>query len=415
MLHAPLPPSNRQGTLLLGVSSHATAYHEPPTYCLSPAASGVLLEETVDRIEYCLRAAVADACAGTVPAVLATGGLDSAVIAALVRDVTGTPPTLVSAGAGLLSSVELRLLDDLAGTLGSPQLRLGAVPAFDVEPLLRLNRRADLPRGGVFSHVWDALADLAGAAGETVLLTGVGGDELFSSGFPHALDLLVRGHLTAGLAVLGRTRPSDGSGTFRHVLEQHRSGCLPSKAYGPNEYLLNHWRGAHAGDAAGAHRRRRAQFAAAAREAGSAAGAEIAVRMERLDLTAATDSRGNVRVEHPMLASKALRAAVVGAPPAHRSFAGPGALDKTLLRLVGRRYLPAALTETRKTGTINQIAVLLAHGPIPIPTRRLLATAGKWLGLDLDDRFWTPNRLPAEVGVDWTNMLAMSAWATNAL
>lgn len=412
MLGAPLPPAGPGRTLLDGVRC------DPPgsasRLVLDTAARDRPLAETVDLVDARLREAVSVACGDGTPAVLATGGLDSAVIAALVLAVTGTPPTLVTAGAGLLATTEERLLGELALSLGSPRVRLDELPPLDLVPLLRLNTRSDLPRGGVYSHVWDALCGMAADRGHRVLLTGVGGDELFSSGFPHAIDLLRRRHPVAAMSVYGRTRPSDGRGAVGHVASQLRAGCLPTKTAGSHP-LVRGWHGRHADHAAGARRRRRVQFASATRTHGSAGGAETAVRMQRLDLTAAADTTGRVCVRHPLADSVALRDEVKAAPAHHHSFAGAGTADKALLRLVGRRYLPAAVTETRKTGSVNQIALLMSAGEIDRTSRERLAAGGDWLGLRLDDRFWQPQRLPAEIGLDWTNILAMCAWATNAL
>ena len=409
MLNAPLPPAAPGRTLLSGVRVESSGGASAPL-----AACARSLADTVDAVDLRLREAVARACADGIPAVLATGGLDSAVVAALVREVTGSAPTLVSAGCGLLTAVEEQLLGELGRALGCEQVLLDALPALDLGPLLRLNEKSDLPRGGVYTHVWDALCVTAAERGHSTLLTGVGGDELFSSGFPHAVDLLRGGHATAAMSVLGRTRPSDGRGVVGHAVGQLRAGCLPTKTAGGHQ-LVRQWHGRHADGGPASRRRRRAQFAAAVRAEGSTAGAEIAIRMKRLDLIAAADPSRRVHVRHPMAESAALRATVAGSPPHHRSFAGAGTADKALLRLVARRYLPAALSETRKTGSVNQIALLMSCGEMDPWARERLAEGGEWLGLRLDDRFWRPDRLPAEIGVDWTNLLAMCAWATNAL
>ncbi|MFF2205807.1 asparagine synthase-related protein [Streptomyces sp. NPDC058145] len=370
----------------------------------------------MDCLDQHVREAVRAAVRGaTRVGVLATGGLDSSVVAAVAAEVTGRPPLLVSIRGGLCGDLESDLQNDLASELDGDHLILDDIPPFTLDPLFRLNRGCDLPRGGVFSHVWDQACALAADAGADVLLTGEGGDELFGAGPALAAGLLAGGRLFAAAAVLGRGRRSDDAGYVSGLVRQLSSRAfLPALTQPTGAEMALRWRGTYAADAPAATVRRTAQLARLRGAGGlSAAAAVRAVWLERPDLHAAADSEARISCRWPLAESQALADCVDAIPPSSFAPVRVGCQDKHLLRLVARRRLPARITEQRKVGVVNQISVLL-RGIERLPHRDRLTAAAAWLGVTLDDAFWRPSVLPAELGLDWTRLLALCAWADNA-
>ncbi|MGW2935621.1 asparagine synthase-related protein [Streptomyces sp. NPDC001156] len=376
---------------------------------------GFRLTDAVDCLEGHLRAAVISAIAGADRVgVLATGGVDSSVVAAVVGEVTGIPPLLVSVRGGLSSNREVALQNTLARALGCTLLTCDGIPTFSLDALLRLNEGSDFPKGGVFTHVWDQACERALAAGADVLLTGEGGDELFSPGPALFADLMAAGHPLQAAATLGRYRRSDGSGYLKGMLRQATQGFLPTLIQPVGQDIARQWRGAYADDSRGASARRRAQISRLRKCGHSRTSAATTIWLERVDLHAAQDSMGRITCRSPLAESRALLECVNAMPAGFRNPMRTGCQEKFLLRLVGRRRLPAEITEQRKVGVVNQISVLLRH-IARFPESDRIGTAAEWLGVTLNDAFWRPTSLPAELGLDWTRLLALCTWASNAI
>lgn len=411
MVHSPLLPSDPSASALMGVyrlSAHQRRLVRGIRRSESDLSRGQIMSELDQRLHDAVRLRLPRD--GPV-AVLATGGLDSSVVAVLAREILGTAPLLVAVRGGLSSPIECFLQEKLAQALGSRLLVMDELPAFTLHPLIQLNRESDFPAGGVFSHVWDAALRIAQEAGAKTILTGEGGNELFSPGLAAAADQFREGHFIGALTTVGRSRPSDGTPVVRSLMQGFGGWTFPDlREAGSGEYVAA-WQGRYASCGAQVRRRRRAQIRQLRSRGFSHTAIAAHVWLERTDLYAARSSGNGIPVRSPLAEDEPLWSCLAGMPV--RLLADTASWhDKHLLRLVARRYLPSAITETRKVGVPNQIATLMRtfnHDELP----RIRAGAD-WLGLSLTRDYARPGDLPADCGLAWTRMLAMAAWGLNA-
>ena len=343
--------------------------------------------------------------------VLVTGGLDSAVVAALVAAHQQRPPVLVAVRGGLSTSRECRLQDQLAHELGAELVLVEQIPPFTLEPLLSLNARSDLPAGGAFTHVWDAAVTAATRAGVKVLFTGEGGNDLFAIDPASGWDQLTSGSWRAAIGTWGRCRTP---GRRRLPRPPAASDLLTEINYArPGGSQVRTWHSGYARRLPAARRRRTRQLLTLRRSTRSFTRAVTHVSTERLDLQEAAGRNRRVVTAAP-LAAHTVADAAAAVPPGLRNPLQCGVQDKHLLRLLGRQYLSTALTETRKLGRPDQLAVLLADGFDPAEIARI-TTGAEWIGVHVDGDFCRADRLPVETGLAWTRTLALSTWAQAAL
>lgn len=412
MVHSPLLPSDPQHSPLLGVNRLNA--HQRRLDRVDASDFGRLTpEQILSELDSRLRNAVQSGLPQDGPvAVLATGGLDSSVVAAMAREILGVPPLLIAIRGGLSSPTECALQERLAQALGSTLLVMDDVPSFTLLPLVRLNRESDFPAGGVFTHVWDAALCLAREAGAAAVLTGEGGNELFSPGLAAAADHFRAGRVLAALTAAGRSRPSDGTSVSRSIRRGLHTGMFPDLREEGSSAHVARWQGAHAASARQAHLRRRRQIRRLRRRGLSNAAIAAHVWLERTDLYGARSSSGSIPVSSPLAEDDALWSLTAAMPEPLMASTAVGQ-DKHLLRLVARRYLPTAITETRKVGVPNQIAIILRT--VDRDELHRIRAGADWLGLNLTSDYDSPADLPADCGLAWTRMLAMSAWGLNAL
>ena len=414
MLCFPLLPADPERSLLVGVRRHSRHWQSSiqvwHDHGLPKPHS---LANWLSLLDRALVAAVGAALEGADrPAVLTTGGLDSSLVAAIVKEVTGEPPVLISIGAGLVGPTERVLQEHLRDWLGATQARLEELPPFDLASLRRLNAGADFPTGGVFSHVWDAAASLAIEAGADVLLTGEGADDLFSTGGATPWAHLREGRIRAGLAILGQSRTSFDDSPARTLARNIRHAGLPTLLRPEIPPVAHRWRARSPEEADQAAYRRRQQIRRLRQLGIPALAGQSATWLERLDLVGPADSTGSIRVASPIADQRVWAIASKGRISHERPDA-PSWQEKQPLRLLARSRLPAAITEQRKVGVPNQIATLLHNADVH-RHRESLEDSANWLGINLDDHYFDPGSLAAETGLDWSRLLAMCIWAENA-
>ena len=415
MLFYPALPARPDQSLISGVARLSATSWTPPTRAreLDP-------ELAITRIDRALIESVERVSRRRPVGVLCTGGLDSALVAAVAAHVTGRPPTLVAVRGGLSSPIEERLQDELATHLGSRLLTIDRLPAFETQPLIDRNANSDFPTGGAFTHVWDYARDRAFAAGVESLLTGEGGNERFSSGALLGADLL-GSHPVAAWSQVSRSRDATSSLTG-FLREQALNAGLPTvvrpgRSLGESRQAraanpADCWLGSYAKARTGAARRRRQQLQRMHAAGYGWADADAAIALERHELFDAGDAAG-ANVSSPLSAHE-VGAAVAMAHPAIRNPVRVGTQDKHLLRVVARKYLPASLSETRKVGISHQIAVMTRRQDLNALLEPL-KVGWDWLGLEIDASFGRPDLLPSETGLLWTRTLAFGAWALNAV
>ncbi len=412
MVHSPLMPSNPRASLLLGVNRLSTHERRLQQIKVSDARD-LTPERLLSGLDERLRLAIQSRLPHDGPvAVLATGGLDSSLVAAIARDILGISPILIAIRGGLSSHTECDLQEKLARALSSKLIVLDEIPPFTLLPLIRLNQESDFPAGGVFTHVWDAALSLAREADAGVVLTGEGGNELFSPGLAAAADYFRAGRILAALTAAGRSRPSDDSSVAWSIRRGVRTGMFPDLREAGSRGYVAGWQGVYAASARRAYLRRRRQIRQLHQQELSYAAIASHMWLERTDLYAAQSSFAQINVSSPLAEDAALWSWMAAAPKPLLARTAVGQ-DKHLLRLVARRYLPPAITETRKVGVPNQIATILRT--VGGDELRMIRTGADWLGLSLTSHYETPGELPADCGLAWTRMLAMSAWGMNAL
>jgi hypothetical protein len=324
----------------------------------------------------------------------------------------GRDVQLVAVDGGLLSPTERRLVSMLADALKRPLVVLEDLPGLLANDLLRLNDRRPFPAGGVFTSVWSYALERCGTLGAELVLTGDGGNEVFAAGPADWSDLLRRRRISHAFAALGRAR-STGANTF--LADLHRQwglGSLPGKASLTNVPEVLTWYGGYLQMAATSRNQYRTRMHKM-REAGFTAGeAQARLQLESVSTTGPIPLSISIGVHAP-LATAAVRRAAFAPPPELRNPVVLGAHDKRLLRLVARRLLPARITEQKKIGPANQITTVLAASSPPLE----VITAGvadRWIGVPVRPEMSRPWRLPAQMGLDWSHLMALYAWASNS-
>jgi asparagine synthetase B (glutamine-hydrolysing) len=347
--------------------------------------------------------------------VLCTGGLDSAIVAAAATAVLGKPPILLTATGGLVTGGELQRLRRLIDALAAPTLRIEGPFPFDVELLRKLNSGSAWPIGGIFSSVWDRVAKECVGVGIEVVLTGEGGNEIFSPAGAEVYDFRSAGRLGDALRGLGAWRQAPGP-ALRSALRRGRWSprILPAKVWaaGDASGAAGRWYGRSHEDVAEVESRWQLRLDEMQARGFSATEAVSLLRLEGLEEAGPIDTPG-IRFRHP-LANAEVRRAFFKVPIENRYGSGWHSVgDKHLLRLVGQMLLPAAVVGGPKIGPANQISNLVSDGwPEQLPA--WTESAAGWLGVNCDDAFLAPALLPASLGLDWTQLLALLAWADNA-
>lgn len=417
MLFYPALPSLPEKSLLREVRRLPRAGNRPPRHGIP---YDIDLNHAVQRLDCAVRGVVGQAISGKRVGVLSTGGLDSALVAAVAAEVSGLPPILVAIRGGLSSPAEEQMQDVLAQWLGAELITIDRLPDFDIAPLIRRNEDSDFPSGGAFTHVWEHAVNIAFSTGVEVLLTGEGGNERFSPGALLAADLLPL-HPVKSLAQIGRSRGTETT-LASFIREQFNESVLPTVtpsrrrpyhrsmplATGPGDRWLGHYVQYRQSAAL----RRRQQLRRLRKAGWSWTEADAAIALERHELFDAGDTKG--RSVFAPLSSEVVGAAVATVHPAIRNPVGVGTQDKHLLRVLARHYLPAQLTELRKVGISNQLAVMTKSEDV----RDALAPLEKgwhWMGFNIDDYFGRPHLYQPQIGLLWTRMLAFGAWALNAI
>lgn len=411
MLFFPLLPSSPNRSLLAGVSRWRIPAEEP----YGRSQDHITLEQGVNALDLAIRTNIREAWAGRQRAcVLVTGGLDSAVVAALVTQETGQVPILLAARGGLASPLEIELQDQLARWLGTGLHVLSELPVFTIDPLLNRNAGSDFPTGGVFTHIWDYVAAKASDLGADIIFTGEGGNEVFSPGLALAYDQLRSGSLRAAVATIGRTRDSDRSGALTRLAQSPAQAILPHMLRGSSKHpTVTAWRGELSLVQNGASQRRNAQLRKLRSSGYSYTEIDSVLNLERSELFHAHSKLIPLPFFSPLL-HPSVRRVVSSVAPKWRNPVKIGFQDKYLLRVVGRHVLPPEITEVRKIGISNQTAVALRGADIAAELSKVQVGA-KWAGLDLSETFMYPHRLPVNTSLDWTRLLAVAAWATQGM
>lgn len=409
-LYFPFLPAARGRTLLKGVVSITPGAEQvEPRGCV--AAS---LDEAADVVEAGLRRRISAYC-GLNIGVLATGGLDSAVVASVAAACSGGRLTLVHIRAGISSPLEIRLQGELANQLDASVLIIDELPAFDVQVLIEANRGVAFPTGGVFSHIWNHVAHVARENGIDVLLTGDGGNEIFGTDPSTAMDLLRGGRPIRAVAEIGRSRTAESGGLARGLLTEWQNACLQPATVADSKSQTNRWLGVHAGQLPAARRRRRIQIADLRSRGLTHREAVTKVGLSALKYSRALDTTGKTPFIAPLM-DGGLMPRLSGGARSSSSGANPiavGTRDKQVLRLIARRHLPETLSEAKKVGISNQNAIILRGADLSEARARLEGPA-KWLGLDLDESYWRPCSLSVHTALQWGRILALASWATNA-
>lgn len=289
------------------------------------------------------------------PAVLVSGGLDSAGVAAAARRVHGPDVLLIALRAGFSSKREIEAQDALARALTLDLITVDSVPLFDRQPLIRLNTGSPVPAGGVFSHIWDHVANVARQEGADVLLTGEGGDELFARSPALGRDLLALRRPGLAWLCTAHGLPLGSIGIAASLLGSGTSGLLPPVSkWPPPDWLQITKR-----DRRSSQGRWVSRLSDAARTFGGWQAAVTAAWISEIAAYGPADSRGRLCVVHP-LACQHLARIVAAIPADVRMGWGIGASDKDLLRRAVRSWLPPDITELRKIRSRSHFSLAVA-------------------------------------------------------
>jgi hypothetical protein len=371
------------------------------------------IHQSVDRLDDALRSIVLELTHGAAhPAVLCSGGLDSAVVAAVMAQVMQSPPTLVTVTGDLLSPAEMPLIESVVQFLGARWITVSGGLEFRLNDLRALNVKSPWPAGGVFSTAWRVVTERCLEQGIDLLLTGEGANEICSPDGAEVLDLAAAHNWVDAAKALGRARNTPDATALQYIRRVWSNRFLPTRSLDDPSTPPAAWYGAW-NNHFNASRQRWVERIDEMREAGFTWCEALArSRIDGLSAYAPSDPFGRMRFGHP-IADPRFRAAYFAAPIQHRTGVRVGVGHKHLLRLVARRHLPAIVSEHRKIGPSNQIAVLTASESSDF--NRVDAGAADWLGLDLGPSFERPWELPASAGLDWTQIQALLSWASNRL
>lgn len=371
------------------------------------------IAQSVDRLDDTLRCIVLELLQGaTNPAVLCSGGLDSAVVAAVVASLTKSPPTLVTVTGDVLSPAEIPLIESVVQFLGARWITISEGLEFRLSDVRALNVKSAWPAGGVFSTAWRVATERCVEQGIDLLLTGEGANEICSPDGAEALDLAATCDWVEAAKALGRARDTQTVTALKYLRHAWSNRFLPTRALNDPSRPPAAWYGAWTTHFE-ASRQRWAKRIDEMHKAGFTWCEAVArSRIDGLNEYAASDPFGRMRFGHP-IADPRFRTAYFAAPIQHRTGVRVGVGHKHLLRLVARRYLPAIVSEHRKIGPSNQVAVLTASPKSD--STHVDTAAADWLGLDLDPSFERPWELPAGAGLDWTQIHALLGWANNRI
>jgi asparagine synthase (glutamine-hydrolysing) len=153
-------------------------------------------EDAVAELRDAMAGAVQRALRGAEdPGVLLSGGLDSACVAGLAREL-GSPPRGYSGVFPTHPEIdESEAIEQLADQLGMRVHKLAFAGGSALAAADRYIRTWALPPSSPNWFVWEPLYEIARADGVDVMLDGEGGDELFGCSPPLLADLLVSGRL----------------------------------------------------------------------------------------------------------------------------------------------------------------------------------------------------------------------------
>jgi hypothetical protein len=369
------------------------------------------ITQSVDRLDDALCRIVTDLIHGAEnPAVLCSGGLDSAVIAAVVAKIMKVPPTLITVMGDVLSWAEMPLIESVVRALNARWITIHEGLEFRCDDVRVLNDQSAWPAGGVFSSAWRCATDRCVKEKIDLILTGEGANEICSPDGAEALDFADAREWVNSATALGRTRDTDEETIFHHVRRVWSNRFLPTRALNDASKPPAEWYGDWATHFETSRQRWVGRMDELHRSGFTWCEALARVRIDGLSAYAPADPLRRVRFGHP-IADERFHAAYFSAPLHHRVGVRVGVGHKHLLRLVARRYLPAIVSEHRKIGPSNQVAVLAS--PANPEINGFDADAAEWLGLNLSRSFQRPWELPASAALDWTQIQALLGWAHN--
>ena len=363
--------------------------------------------EAVDLLDEAICSAVECAVAGRGRvACFATGGLDSSLVAAVVKKVTHEAPLLINAGAWIDSPPERALLEHLARHLGSKLCYMAEEDyILRVDDLIELNRGAAAPSGGIFTTVYKRLVELAGGNGCDVVVSGEGGNEVHDVEPALIFDLLAAGRRREAGQAVGFFASMETCSSSRVRIEAlFRREPLSARAHP----VVRRWYGtsqAHSGTT-------EVDGAACCTAFDTLGWSRLALRSYERALTGPFGQP----VATPEVAMSAPLAAPITAQaafsiPAHLHFVGrSGVEERHLLRLVARRYLPSLIADHPKVGTATLLQRLaLSEGPDRI-SHFLRASGVAGVGINAASIPTNPRDVPPTAGLAWGRLLALAAW-----
>lgn len=184
-----------------------TPFWEPPA---ERDPRDTTFEEDAEELRGRLARAVERAARGAAPTVTLSGGLDSSAVWAFAHRAAGAL-ALSLRFPGLDSDEGPEIASVLAACPGEArEIPLGPVT---IDQIAETARGIDPPHLPTLRHAL-VLAEAAREAGRATVLTGLGGDDLFSGTRAVASDLLLRGRLRSLARLLSRLRRRQGRGAF---------------------------------------------------------------------------------------------------------------------------------------------------------------------------------------------------------
>jgi asparagine synthetase B (glutamine-hydrolysing) len=360
-------------------------------------------------------------------AVLASGGVDSSTVAAFAAK-PGVKLTLLTLGGDLASPEEHRLQGELAGLL---RAELAVVeldpPGFQLEPLRLLNRTSDEPVGGLFTAAYSEALAQASVRDVELVLTGEGGDELFSFGVEILPDLLRRRRFAAALramaflasleedasaqkVLLRAFRPSRPQAPFASAHRWRPPWILGDASDGsPWERLLREFMGFLTGQAS----RLRARVSTPIMQGLSPVAQMNVSQAAQIPLYEAgwPNARPGLPVASPLTDLRVVRAALSIAPEA-RTEPLVGFMPKQLLRLAALTRLSPRLAMTPKIGVANLVA-RMTMGLEDDLVRLLGVGLEEELGFSAPDpTALDPRGVPTARSFPWVLLLVLVIWLT---